>query len=471
MVQLLVLSSGGFRSPFLILIHIYTLGTSFLIGLTASIFFLVSTVLGLTFQIYFDENIKKLFFEDLGTILLYGASFLVIVPILILLSRLYILKDKLLEIFRRELNIQKIQNQALLKGTSDMIFVTDADLNIISVNEAAETELSLPESGILQRPLFDILFLRDETGKLASAKNLSIDRVIEEKSTRIIQGFHLLTKNRGLPRLVGVQIRPILSLDGKVDQVMVIVGGDTHPKESLHTILEDARLRHSTMSKELRKLLIIQGLTQLSLRSDLIWKTSQDILLLDELEDHPVQPVQTLSDVAQLCSKHVSNLQDFAKSLGVSLEFHFINFDSKDIESLIPKGFKISPQLLTAPYFTCPIDIKWFDILIDELLNMVILLMAGSQNPKIMFTIETGREWNLIKIITGFTLLKEGDQTLLFRPYYADLSNRTNLRLGSGLEGLLAKKISDSLNIPLNAELTNGQIILTLRLNRVPQTS
>src|SRR5471032_865197 len=41
MVQLLVISSGGFYSPFLFLFHLFTLGSSLLIGNTTSLSFLL----------------------------------------------------------------------------------------------------------------------------------------------------------------------------------------------------------------------------------------------------------------------------------------------------------------------------------------------------------------------------------------------------------------------------------------------
>lgn len=472
MIQLLVLSSGGFKSPFLILIHIYTLGTSFLVSLVASISFLLFSILALIAQIVFDENISRFFYEDIGTILLYGASFLVIIPISVFVSRAYTLKDRLFEIVKKELKLKQIQHQTLLKGISDIIFVVDKNLNIISTNEAAEIELSLPQSAIIQRPLFDVLFIRDGSGKLVNVQALSIDRVVEEKTTRIIKELKLLAKNRAAPRLVDVQIRSIVNLEGQVDQLMVIISDTTKNIkniESLHPILEQARLRQNALAENLKKLLILKGSPELKVRTDLAWKASQDIAILSEIEDHSIQAKPTLVDVADICLRNVSSQQDFAKSLGVSLGFQLVNFGTKDINPIVPAGSQISPHLLTAPYFTCPVDMKWFDTLIHKLLDIAILLVAGMPNPKIWLTVEREEQKALIiKITTSLTFVRKGEEMLLFKEYYGDLSNRTNLRFGSGLEGFLSKSIASLLNIPINIDTQNGQVILQLKISRGP---
>ena len=52
-----------------------------------------------------------------------------------------------------------------------------------------------------------------------------------------------------------------------------------------------------------------------------------------------------------------------------------------------------------------------------------------------------------ITVTTAQLVLQK--QPDLFVMYYGALAGRTNLGLGSGLEGYLAKKILDTLNIPM----------------------
>jgi len=48
--------------------------------------------------------------------------------------------------------------------------------------------------------------------------------------------------------------------------------------------------------------------------------------------------------------------------------------------------------------------------------------------------------------------------------YYGSLAGRTNLHLGSGLEGYLVKKILDTLNIPLKIITDETQHSITFLL-------
>jgi hypothetical protein len=55
-------------------------------------------------------------------------------------------------------------------------------------------------------------------------------------------------------------------------------------------------------------------------------------------------------------------------------------------------------------------------------------------------------------------------QADLFVMYYGALAGRTSLGLGSGLEGYLAKKILDTLNIPMIITTQEAQRSLTFQL-------
>lgn len=473
LLQLLVLSSGGIKSPFLILIHIYTLGTSFLVNLISSMAFLLFSIVALIGQAYFDPNIKNIIAEDLGTIFLYGASFLVIVPLSILVSRLYSLKDKLLQVVKKELKLKEIQHQALLQGISDIIFVTDKNLDIISTNEAAEKELSLPESGIIHRPLFDVLFIRNTDGKLAKAQSLSIDRVLEEKTTRILKGFQLLVRNKARPRMVDIQVRPITNLEGKVEQIMIMIS-DNAPNikgsSGPHPSLEEAKIKHNALVENLKKLLILKNAPELKVRADLIWRTGADIAVLSELEDHPAVLNPVLTDVAYMCLKSISKSGDFARSLGVSLNFTLPDFSNKDITHLIPKGFQISADSLTGPLFTAPVDIKYLQHLLNKLLDLSILLSSQNKFSQVLLgVIREGSTHLKIEIFIPNFQLTEQEKDLLFTRYFGSLALSTNLALGSGLEGYIAKTIANILSIPLYVKDVNSGLIIGIKLSKGPR--
>lgn len=473
LVQVWVLSSGGIRSPFLILLHLSAVALAFLINLSSSISFLLSSLVTLGLYIVLNQNAKLFFSEDPGTSLLYFSSFLVIVPLSMLISRNYHLKDKVLNLVKRQLKLQEIQHETVLKGISELVLVLDRNLNILSVNEAVERELSISETALIRRPVFEVLFLKNKAGQMVDAQYLSIDRVLAENSTRIINGLLLVNRNKSFPKPVNVQVRPVTNLEGAVDQVTIVISDAVNnylEKEQKHPGLEAARIKQQAMVEDLKKRLTEAKFPDLKTRLDLIWKVNEDLINSIELEDHIFEQHHILIDIAQLCQKVVLYESEFAKSLGVGLSFRVLNFGPEDIEPLIPKGFQISPFKLTGPFFTVPIDIKWMDLLLQKLLDLVILLTSSIKDPKVSLNLDReGKEFLIITITSNFIFPETVPEQDIINKDFSSLGNTTNLKFGSGLEGFIAKTISTYLNIPIIIEIdkTLGVTNFKLKINKI----
>lgn len=469
-VQFLVLSTGGLLSPFLILIHLFTIGASFLVGLIPAIIFLILSITVVTSNILLDQIWQRIFLEDIGASLLYLISFIVVIPLAMLVAQRYRLKEALLDIVSRELKLNQLRQKSVLSSISDLVFVTDKNLNILSVNEACEKALSMSGSELIHRSLFDVLFLKDKNDQLIKLKGLSVDRVLEEKTTRIIKDLLFISKNTLNPRRVNIQVRPIVDLEGRIDQITFVVSDSSQIYDAearKHSNLEEARTKYQAMMENLKSSLLAKGLPGLRARAELIRRTQQDLLNALELEDHSIQSKLALVDVSQMCHKMVVMQQDFALTWHVPLEFVLVNFDMKDVAPLIPKGYKIAPTQLTSAYFTAPIDVVWLDLLLQELVSVAILLTSDTKHPKVSLTVERQDNKSLIvRVISNFVPLTKEEERMLLTEYYGSLSAKTNLSLGSGLEGYVAKTIAASLNTPLTIESTSQQVIFKLLISK-----
>lgn len=474
-IQFLVLSTGGFYSPFLILVHLYSIAVGFLLSLKTSASFLVLTIILMALNILLNQELKNIFIEDPGTIVLYVVSFTVIIPLSIALNRLYHLKDNLSKILSREIRLKDIRQKTLLTTLSEIVLITDRELNIISVNEAAERVLSASSSEMLRRPIFNFLYLRYRDGSLVNQKSLSIDRILEEKSTRIVNSLFLYTKNRILPLSVNIQIRPNVNLEGVADQITFVInimGQVISSEPQKHLNLQQAKTRQSAQIEQLKNNLFSKGFLDLMIQVELLGKNEDDILYTQELTDHSFKSTLTLSDIASICRKIILAKRNFANALKVSLDFELTNFNLQDVSRLIPKGYNISPQNLTAPYFTAPLDVEWFDLIVGKLLDISILLSSSKKGGLVKLTIE--REGNsalLVKIFSNYPLTSEEERSELFTEYNGKLFSKTNLRFGSGLEGYIAKTVTALLNIPLTVEVQKDikATVFTLVISRGPR--
>ena len=129
-IQLVVISTGGFFSPFLIILHLYTLGASFLFNLSALLTFLILSVGLLGANTLLNQNLKVLFEEDPFSTILYIISFIVIIPLAQYLMKTYHLKDALSNLLTQHLEIGQLREKSIVEGLSEMVVVTDVNLNL-----------------------------------------------------------------------------------------------------------------------------------------------------------------------------------------------------------------------------------------------------------------------------------------------------------------------------------------------------
>jgi PAS domain-containing protein len=465
-VELIVISTGGLKSPFLVMIHIFTLGVSFLVNLPSALIFLFLSLITILANFLFDKNIQSLFADDPGSVLLYLISFVVIVPLSVLVTRYYYLKDSIANVLSRQIKQKDLQQKMVLEGLNELVVVTDKKLSVLSANDAAEKVLSSTSSAVLKRSIFDLLFLRDKNEKMQDPSTLEIEQIINTRQGKQFNDLFLFTKNSATPRKVSLVVKPIVNLEGVVDQLTFVISDNSRvftEAKLIHANLEAAWIKQQAAVEEFKNKLA--GSTDLTLRLEILERFQQDLLLSTEMEDHNVGGKSQLTDLAEVCKRMVIDEQAFAKALKVNLIFALLNFDSNDTSRIAPRGLNISPINLTAPFFTAGVDVKWFNFLIRKLIDMSVFLSSGIQNPTVEVSLDReGDKIVVINIKSNYPGLSEEEAKLLSTQYYGMLSGVTNLKFGSGLEGFIAKQISISLGIPLAVVSQKGDIGVNLQL-------
>ncbi len=460
--QFLIISSGGLLSPFFILYHIFTLGLAFY-NLQTSLAFLSLTLIDLSFFILNTPVLLQMVRSDPGTTLLYFASLMAIIPFSRLLASNYQLKVELANVLSSKVKL----GETILENLDELIFVTDKDLNIISINGAVEKTLFISRSDIIGKSLFDYLFLKDRDSHLISEKSFSLEMIKTNEQSRRLGNLYLLTKNNFRPREVNLRIRPTISPDGLLEELTFIIS-DTYenPKVGDVSNLDQAWIRQMALIEDLKNRLLSREGNDLKLLTELIGKSSRDLNTAFELEEKIISIDPSLVDIAQISEKAIAASVSFADSLRVKLDFNLDNFSSEHINHLVPEGFKVSPNQLTSAYFTALVDIRWFDFCLQKLIDIAILLSSTVPDSKVSLTIvrEDGNTL-LVKIICyGVKSLSEDDLKELFLPYYGSLAVKTNLKLGSGLEGTLAKSLSRMMNLELEVKKEEASLDFSLRV-------
>lgn len=459
--QLVVISTGGFYSPFLILVHLFTLGASIVLNSYSAISFLVLSVTLLLLNTFINPQLFSLFREDPGPILLYTVSFAVIIPLAHLLMSNYHLKDRLFEILRAYAQLGEQREESILRSLKELIIVTDKNLKIISVNEAVEEALQLSTPEIISRPLFDIIPLKNKNGSPIDPKSLAINEIITDKASRIINGLYFFSKKSAHLTKTIVQIRPIINSEGQINQIVFIIDEPVKDFEG-HADLEQAYTKHKLLVEDLKRTLFKANSTKLVGEMEFISQTEDDLLTALEIEDHSIKETKTPEDIALISNHAVATRQEFGQAVGVTLKFTLPQEENKEEIMIDLTKSNLPSAALPISTFTVPTNRRWVKTAIEKLLDIAILLTSEKRGSTVTLTPKHINDTTINIVITApYHELSKKEQEDLFAQYYGALGIKTNLRLGSGLEGFIAKTIISQLNIPLKVEsLKNPQCLV-----------
>ena len=462
--QLVVISTGGFYSPLLIVIHLYTLGSSFLLHLTTSIIFLVASLGLISGQIFWDQKLLPIFKDDPGTVILYFASFIIIIPLSQFIMSAYHIKDNLSKVLHEYLKISQRREESVLSGLNELVFFTNVRLQIVSVNEAAEHILKLQNSDIINKPLIEALPIFTNEGLPADESKFPIESILLDKATRIVKNLNLVTpQNQKLP--VVVQIKPVIDSKGEVNQLVFIITDERiyEGKIEHHAGLNDIILKHKQLLTSLKQTISSISTNDVTKMIEILSHTEEDLRIAMEVEDHSIKEPLSFEDIAYLSEQTVLEKQDFAKIMGVNLSFFLPATEMMERSWLELK--KVNPKSQGKSRFTIAVNAAWFKLLIQKILDLGILVASDSERPRVELVAVHDNNVPIIQVIIYARKVLQDQLGNLFIKHYGNLSKSTNLKFGSGLEGFIAKSISTELNIPIFAQLMQNppRVVITVK--------
>lgn len=471
--QLFVFSTGGFYSPFLTLLHLYTLAVSFLISYQSGVVFITFSVVFLILASYLNPSSLKIFQDDPVTGVIYMISFVVVVPLAQLLSRNYQIKEKLAAALAKYLELGEARQEIILQNVNESVIVTDKFLRIISVNTAFEKMFNIHAVDAEKKDLLEIVPFVYSSGEKLAKEALLLDQVLINKTTIVLKDYYVKLPSR-LERAV-IQITPILSKEGEVEQIVLVV---TEAKLSQdinrHPAIEQALIRQKEVGEVLKKALTDLKHPELASYAKLFAKQEEDLLTLTEIEDHPVSEVVSILDTALLCKNKFDDIQDFAKTLNVPISFNLPKGEQSELAIFdIAKDKDVLSSEWGFSHFAVPIDRKWLGIIIQKLMELAILISSSFDKPGVSLSLERDEKEVIIKIVANSQMLDKKKLAECFILYYGSLGQTINLKLGSGLEGYIAKLLADELNLVLSASWQDHppQVVFSLKLAKNPKHS
>lgn len=462
LILLIVISSGDLYSPFIILIHIFVIFTSFLLNSIVAFTFLGLFLLISAFDIYWNPIISNLFRQDPGSAALYLISFVVIMPVAQLMTSQYRLKDRLFAILSSKVKL----SESILANLNELVVVVDKDLAIISANKALEEATQLSNHQIIGKNLFSILDIRDLQGNLATREAFLIDYVLTDKGTRIFNDFLLYPKNKSFPIPINITVKSFIEPTDKNILISIIIReGHSMSKNNLSKISDLVQSKFTSLINQLRKDIHSPNIAKAEV--ELALKIEEELVLMKEIEYKPFKINLGLVDIANLCQEVVSQKQKLAQSLGVKLTFTLPPDEISELSLLNLRQSQLPQEIVNSAVssFSEVTDSYWFKQMILRLIDISILLSLSTPNhaTDLMAYRVTNRIVILIK--SSYQISQGFDQAEIFKEGYGKLAN-SNLKLGSGIEGVIASIIAKYLNTQIELSKEDNFLVFKLQLTR-----
>ncbi len=466
-IQLLVVTSGGFYSPFLILYHLFAVGLGFLVSLFAAVVFSFLGIAVLIAQLLLEPNLLDLFKDDPGAVILYGLSLMIILPVNYLIASRYWVKDKLSNI----LSTQVDRDRLLLGGVSDLVIIITPDLKIISFNEAADLSLKLSSGQFKGKPLFQTLVLKDASGAALGPDYFSLEQIMQDKTTRIFNDILLYPANSSLPKKVSVQVKPTTTAQGKVDQIFFIIsGGKTSGvSQSALDILAPAFQKHALEEKQFNKAVDCLKLNGLKLKEIFLQKQEEDLFKTLEIKDHGLNLQVEQVDLLAAIKQAIEQDKDLFNNLKINL---LLIYDDKDLAAAFPyllSGESLYSAQITPLSYNATLDRKWFVFLVRKVLEINVLLSLDQPNSQIKVILTSSQGGYDLIVVTTEKTLPQDSLTMLTEVGYGTLAGNSSLGWGSLLEGFLMKNISIHMGISFSLDTKDHPKSVIIRLI-IPQT-
>ena len=324
--------------------------------------------------------------------------------------------------------------------------------------------MNLPGT-IIGENLLSTLHLKNESGSVATLESLSIDQALGNKVTYVVKGFELETKSDKHLK-VSIQIKPVISPGGEVNQIAFVITDARITAPSTHSTLEQAKQRQKIILDNLKIVLNKAQLKSAEIQVLMLGKLDEDLLIAQDLEDHPFKKNVSYQDLAELCQQVTSKKEPLAKALQVSFKFSLSKEEIQEAAYLSLKKSNVSSAALIPSEFSVPADAKWLNILLEKLVDIGMLLSLGKPSCFVnLYLDRTGEKIIRVSIISSPVQLKENEKSNLFEKYYGSLAS-TNLKLGSGLEGFIAKAISAELKLPIEVSVKGEVLTMSIKVSK-----
>src|SRR3990167_2784101 len=465
-IYLLIFSTGSIFSPYLILTHFFTIAVSFLISPLIAVSFVFATISLLVYNSVLDTALKTLSSQNPFLGILYVISYLGLIPLSYILAKEYKVKEEWAKILEKQIATSKTQEEEFLKNISEVIIVIDVNFKILYINKKAEEYFNLNNDAI-NKNIYELFKFKNKDGIDIYSYSLPFTQTIQSKQPQKLLDLQIKT-NVGSFKKIDMKIIPAIESEKSIGLILII-----QDRSNMDTMLTQ---KEETSTSALRKFLELisnqkdtiqtltlppseqQKLDSLKKQNQTLIQAAEDLMYTIRIESGEIGVISNIFDIGKLLDEIIIKENKKGNSTGVLL-YPRISENKKDI--LMPKLKKV--ELKFAKRNFPEIFIIGDETSVEQSVTRVLklLYLTSSNSSPITVDVLRDKELATINLISHKSVVPDKQAMNLFEKYYGQLSGLPELKLGSGLEGFIAKTILERMGANVTTS-TTGEKSLTV---------
>lgn len=193
LIDLLLFSTGGISSPFLISSYLLTIAVSFLISPQIGLSYIISTIFLLFLHTYLDPSAEEFVKKAPFAALLYFLSYIALVPFSYFLAREYKIKDDWAKILEQQISMFKSEEEQFLKNIVESVIVIDPKYKILYSNEQAKSLLKDTER-IGGQKIYNLLTFKNQNNEDANEESI-FTKAFSSKEPETLDNVNILSRS------------------------------------------------------------------------------------------------------------------------------------------------------------------------------------------------------------------------------------------------------------------------------------
>lgn len=383
-------------------------------------------------------------------------------------SKTNFFKNKLNNFLKDYNDASEKKQKSIFSAISNMVIMTDKNLKVESVNIAVERLLRTSIHQVKGKSITEIIRLKDSSGNPVPFDNLPVNQALTDKATHFAEGYFLDTKIQTLPKPVTIQIKPVTDPSGSIIQVVFVltdpvikIGFNTHPsiKEALKkrdALLNQLTAPNSQLSPQAIKEYIL-----------LITHIEEDIMTVQEMEDHPLQEVIDFADLVQLITQILNSKKALYSFISNEPKLEYDD-EAKSEDAFLHMDSAVA-GIVNNSLYAAPIDSYLVKVILEKIMDFSSFISGKESTPQIHLSIDRDNKI-LIQISFSNTSISERNLTGLYIQDYPGIRS-PGLQKSSGLEGYIAGKLSRTISLPLTTSVDKNQVLIQILIPKQPKIS